>query len=641
MGLTCHVVLIETSGNQAFIFETTKRRENVGASELINGLGRWVDDALTTEFSGFNKNWRISNGQPAQLLVNAAGGAKIVVRDPARGKALVSRVTTRALRAAPGLDVCGVVGECFDWAGVHEEEGKSTISMLAKRCRDAHESLPLVKSGRPGATSRFLRIPIVDECAASGLPAYDVVFDGDGPRSRQPRSRPSRAKRGAQDAGFTRLAPYAKISKKALEAVADHLEDVPDWVAVIHADGNSLGQLITNLANPDADKPTDPRKTPSDRYADALGPFSDAVQECTVAAFTKALERCRRVLPRGHDVDGEMPVLPLVLGGDDLTVICAGSIALAFTKAYLTAFEEETRNKDVLGGGLTACAGVAVVKPHFPFSAAYDLAEELTKEAKKTVKRYSLDDEQAEGSRSAEPSDRTRPRPRPRPRASAFSFHVQYDSGGSDPEHLRERMRVPPGAADLTAEPTAGPGAVREPELRALLYAQPYVVTRDMREPWTQGRHWDDLIRRTAALIDTVDEPDSAQESGERKLPTNQMHDLREALFSGRDVADGRFRQLLRHYRDYHDRGLALFAADGSAPDGPAVDPETASLFWRINARGLDSGMDNGQPYDITEPPVTGLLDAMNAVRLMGDLPDWHNQEVKAGRAREARELSA
>ncbi|WP_239375999.1 hypothetical protein [Frankia sp. Cj5] len=646
MGLTCHVVLIETSGNQAFIFETTKRRENVGASELIDGLRQWVCDALTTEFSGFNLDWRISNGQPAQLLVNAAGSAKIVVRDRERGKALVSQVTARALRAAPGLDVCGVVGECFDWAGVHEEEGQLPISMLARRCRDAHESLPLVKSGRPGATSRFLRIPIVDECAASGLPAHDVVFEGGGPRSRQPRSRPSQAKRAAQDAGFTRLARYAHISKDALEKVADHLEEVPDWVAVIHADGNSLGQLITDLGNRPEGAPADgqlsagsavddtDRKTPSDRYADALGPFSVAVQECTVAAFTKALEHCERVLPPGHDVAGAMPVLPLVLGGDDLTVICAGSISLAFTEAYLTAFEEETRNKDVLGGGLTACAGVAVVKPHFPFSAAYDLAEELTKEAKKTVKRYSLGDEQAEGSRTAEPSDRTRPRPRPR--ASAFSFHVQYDSGGSDPEHLRERMRVPPGAADLAAEPDAK----KRPKLRALLYAQPYIVTRDMREPWTRGRHWDDLIRRAAALIDTVDEPDSAQESGERKLPTNQMHDLREALFSGRDVADGRFRQLLRHYHDYHDRGLALFAADGSAPDGltagppdgPTVDPETASLFWRISARGLDSG----QPCDIAEPPVTGLLDAMNAVRLMGDLPDRHNQEVKAGRTREA-----
>ncbi|WP_322750327.1 MULTISPECIES: Cas10/Cmr2 second palm domain-containing protein [unclassified Frankia] len=605
MGVTCHVVLIETSGNQGFIFDTTKRRENVGASELIDGLRQWVDDALAVEFTDFDSaTWRISDGRPAQLLVNAAGGAKIVVRDREQGTALVSLVTARALRAAPGLDVCGVVGECFDWDAVHKEEGQRPISMLARRCREAHHLLPLVKSGRAGPMSRFLRIPIVDECAASGLPAYDVVVDGDGPRSRQPRSRPSRAKRAVQDAGFTRLARYAGISNKALEAVADHLEDVPDWVAVIHADGNSLGQLITDLGNRPESASADGqpaqgsaagdanRKTPSDRYADALGPFSAAVQECTVVAFTKALEHCERVLPPGHDVAGAMPVLPLVLGGDDLTVICAGSISLAFTEAYLTAFEEVTRAHALLGdgltgGGLTACAGVAVVKPHFPFSAAYDLAEELTKEAKKTVKRYA-----------------PRSSGQARPRASAFSFHVQYDSGGSDPEHLRERMQVPPGAADLAAEPDRK----KRRKLRALLYAQPYVVTRDMREPWTQGRHWDDLVRRAAALIDTVDEldggVDGAQESGERKLPTSQIHDLRETLFAGRDAADGRFRQLLRHYQD---RGLTLFAAPDTppdTPDGETTNPDTASLFWRISA---------------DEPPITGLLDAMNAVQLMGD----------------------
>ncbi len=651
MDFTCHVVLIETSGNQTFIFDTTKRRENVGASELIYRLEQWVRDALAEEFTGFDRGWRIADNRPAQLLVNAAGNAKIVVRDPEQGRALVGRVTARALREAPGLDVCGVVGEPFDWAGVHEEVGKPPVSMLARACREVHESLPAVRNDRPGPMNRFPRIPIVDECAASGLPAYDVVVDGDGARSRQPRSRPSLAKYDARDDGFHRLACHAGISKDTLKKIADHLDDKPDWVAVIHADGNSLGQLITELGggsddNSGSETPGNGGvNTLSDRYAGALRPFSEAVQECTVTAFQKALEHCRRVLPRRHDVNGAVPVLPLVLGGDDLTVICTGSVALAFTEAYLTAFEEETRGNKVIGrtapDGLTACAGVAVVKPHFPFSAAYELAEELTREAKKAVKRYSLADgpadSSADGSQPGDARTTDAPEhPRPRPRASAFSFHVLYDSGGSDPAHLRDRMKVPPGAADLTAEPDPE----KQRELRALLYAQPYVVTPRPRlgdAPWTRGRHWNDLLRRTAALTDTLEATNGPDEAGDRKLPASQMNDLREALFSGRDVADSRFRQLLRHYRD---RGLDLFTADG-APDGGAHSPDTASLFWRVRDRGLI----DGRPADITEPPVTALLDAMNAVHLMGDLPDRHNRETRnpqtpASRTRATREAA-
>ncbi|WP_162233262.1 Cas10/Cmr2 second palm domain-containing protein, partial [Protofrankia coriariae] len=700
MGVTCHVVLIETSGNQSFIFETTKRRENVGASELIYRLERWTRDALRDEFPGFDPDWRIIDGRDAQLLVAAAGGGKVVVRDPGRGRALVSRVTARALREAPGLDVCGVVGERFDWEGIHREADRPPVSLLARRCREVHEALPRVRADRPGPASRFPRIPIVDECAASGLPAHDVITEGEGPRSRQPRARPSLAKREARDAGFRRLADNAEISKEKLERIADHLEGVPDWVAVVHADGNSLGHLFTDLgtagggdtpsgsdtpggsdaavhsdSSEHSDSPASDGSPTSDRYADALGPFSKAVDACTVRAFRVALAHCKQVLPHGHDVDGEVPVLPLVLGGDDLTVICTGSVALAFTEAYLVAFEEATRDhpdiRQQAPDGLTACAGVAVVKPHFPFSAAYDLAEELTKEAKKTVKRYSVPhgpsadgsvDDPVDGSAapdtpSAAPGGarQSRSRTRIRPRASAFSFHVLYDSGGSDPAHLRDRMRVAPGAADIAAEPDPS----RRRELRALLYAQPYVVTRDMREPWTLGRHWDDLARRVAALTATVDPAagtdtsrtgasrtgasgtgiDPTAGADDRKLPASQMHDLREALFSGRDAADGRFRQLLARYRD---RGLDLFAGPGSpnglgsrgssdvpdssgARDGSAAGTVAAggdeSLFWRIS----DQGLLDGQPGQVIEPPVTGLLDAMNAVHLMGDLPDRHN----------------
>jgi hypothetical protein len=129
-------------------------------------------------------------------------------------------------------------------------------------------------------------------------------------------------------------------------------------------------------------------------------------------------------------------VVPLVFGGDDVTVICEGCQAVGFAESYLRAFEGATsavsldgftsviptlvdpateKRKEGSGGG----AGIAIVKPHHPFHRAYDLAEELTKSAKttKTILR----------SKTLRNVDVI----------SALDFQIVYDDAASDLEKLR------------------------------------------------------------------------------------------------------------------------------------------------------------------------------------------------------------
>ena len=79
-----------------------------------------------------------------------------------------------------------------------------------------------------------------------------------------------------------------------------------------------------------------------------------------------------------------IPFRPIVFGGDDVTFVCDGRLGLALATAYLWEFEQRTAEAH-LGkddGGLTACAGIAIVKSHYPFARAYALTAELAESAK-------------------------------------------------------------------------------------------------------------------------------------------------------------------------------------------------------------------------------------------------------------------
>jgi hypothetical protein len=114
------------------------------------------------------------------------------------------------------------------------------------------------------------------------------------------------------------------------------------------------------------------------------------------------------------------PLVPLIVGGDDLTVLIDGRFALAFVRDYLQRFGERTRTDLIRHASgrhcLTASAGVAIVTPHFPFSTAYHIAEQLCASAKAPT--------------------------RDNPMIHAVDVHIQLDSLASELDAIRERYRT-------------------------------------------------------------------------------------------------------------------------------------------------------------------------------------------------------
>lgn len=522
-----HLVVINTAGKQRFIFSSRKRQEIVGASGLITQVdGAWAQQALRETFPGFHRGWRIADGHDAELILAGAGTVTALVKDPDAGRRLVTGLTRRALTEAPGLDVCGVV------------HAHPADRPLAESLRTAREELAAVQEARPGPQGRFLRLPLVEDCRSSGLPASGLHREGpDAPLTT--RSADSAAKLAHFPYALERLAQEAQTDQPTMRKIVDHLGLEAEWVAVVHADGNGFGRLFRELGDHFAGADA--------AYADALRVLSRRADACARRAFCTALERTRAALePISATEDRKPRVLPLILGGDDLTVLCAGEIALPFTRHYLEAFEEQTASDPTLRPllekmgctRLGAAAGVAIVKRNYPFRFAYDLAEELARAEAKTVKDW----------------------------ASALAFAVLLESSAPDLGRLRRAA---------TGTGTTPAGAVT-------LSASPYVVGEGSRDPRAAERRWDDLQRRVAALRrkDPV--------SGEPLVPGGAVHDLREGLCLGLEVAQARLGLLRTRFADSSARLKAL-AELGDA---------SGRLAW---------------PAD-EQTTVTGLIDAMAAL---------------------------
>jgi hypothetical protein len=165
-----------------------------------------------------------------------------------------------------------------------------------------------------------------------------------------------------------------------------------EYLAVVHADGNGFGEMFVALAAALEDRP----------FLDGVKEF---YHDLSLAIERFARQAAKAALPR---FDGVWPVLPIVLAGDDLTLVMRASLAFGFVENYLEAFGSESKKElDVLRtkhpgvaeavgralpARLSAGAGIAFVKPHYPYAAAGALAESLARFAKNGARRARLED---------------------------------------------------------------------------------------------------------------------------------------------------------------------------------------------------------------------------------------------------------
>ncbi|MEZ4518725.1 MAG: hypothetical protein R3C44_18555 [Chloroflexota bacterium] len=409
-------------------------------------------------------------------------------------KSFVYRLSLRLLQEAPGLNLYAAHSN-YTWGG---EEALPTVVDAALK------ELGQLKGQDPGSEPA-LGWPVTAACTSTGLPANGAHPDTQGKIGSASRAnRQVNLKWNAHDEATDRLRSlFSDIgSGKEFDWTDnfDSLADLPghndSYIAVVHADGNGMGARIKALTDEWGKKPKESRA-----YIQRMRELSNRVQETAQDALKRTVKALMDHLgdyegpgPKQHPTDETeeivngksmkktqkyLPVRPIVFGGDDVTLVCAGPWGLAIAQRYLQELEEENLGADKSDKPY-ACAGVAIVKTHYPFSQAYGLSAELIGSAKERAKDL---------------ADK---------KASALDWYYTTTGLTGDLKRMREReYKVPTGELNMT----------------------PIMLHGDYKEGKYTWRNWDNFEK----LMDTFG-PD-----GKWTGQHNKTMRLREALRGGPD----------------------------------------------------------------------------------------------------------
>jgi hypothetical protein len=391
--------IVDTTGIQKYIFGSNRLKENVGASHLVKlatdyqVTGSWLRECFESlgnvciPEDALDQDLLISEDSNviAEIVYAGGGNTVLLFRHEENAKEFTRNLTIKVLQKARGLNLA-VAHHTFDWETdkLVDVIAKELIEdKLSKQKRSSLFSVPLMGLG------------VTASCVSTGLVAT-ANRETDG------------TSKFVSEEVIAKLANAEKSNQELQRIILDNNSfevpyDVDDlgrseqensYIAVVHIDGNQMGKRFENVGK---DQYKD--KLISEGNRDFVKAMRNLSREVSLATET-ALKRVGHLVVESIDEEKKVkgkfqiknnfiPFRPIVYGGDDVTFVCDGRIGLSLAVKFLKEFESLTENLPDGQGNrskATACAGIAIVKTHYPFARAYALSEALCSKAKKLVR---------------------------------------------------------------------------------------------------------------------------------------------------------------------------------------------------------------------------------------------------------------
>jgi len=369
-----YLLAAEADKIQDLIFRSARLREVVGGSQLLTRFCAEVPCLLLPRYGG----------KAGDIVINDGGSFRILFDDVNQAKAFGAQLAEVYRRAAGGsLTVAepALVNGDFHKASEQAEENLRQ----AKRQREGWQS-----------QAQFSYMAFCASCGVGLAVAHQRYHEDEDsqylcaaclnksaePDERELGSFLERFYQVVEPGDLNSLVWPGKeecsgrTGKDPVEDVADH--DPRRYVAYLLADGNDIGKLFN--------------KCDEDQMRALSKGLIQAMRLALAAPTRMAMAKQRHLSDRSNFI----PVLPMILGGDDLFALVPAPWALDFAYRFCQEYEREMGAllervgiHDALRP--TISSAVVICKSKHPYTLAHQAGEARLKEAKRLGKRAILD----------------------------------------------------------------------------------------------------------------------------------------------------------------------------------------------------------------------------------------------------------
>ena len=339
-----YIVGMEVSKKQAYIFNSDKLKEIIGASRII----RLITEYLPKKY--------LNNGK---VIYSGGGNSFFYFDDIKEAEEFISYMSFDIIKHFPEIEV-------FFITEINNEDEiidiKKVRKSLEKKKLERRNYFRKVSFGLEEIcdNSKYPACKMYNERAVSQDTYLKSIFSDDEKINIE-------AKKILGD----RINKEFYINE--IDSEKDEIknfDEFKDKIAVVSLDGNKMAEMV-NLAG------------------HKVKELSDIINTAYKNAFIKVenLVRNSQIYIKEYDKE-TVPLRKLILAGDDVCYIIDSRLALKSVDIFLKILAKEAFSgiNNLNGKTLTACAGVVVANKKYPFNVVYDMAEELNKKAKAKIR---------------------------------------------------------------------------------------------------------------------------------------------------------------------------------------------------------------------------------------------------------------